>query len=567
MANRQDNRHERMKPLSNRKHRRSGSAETFAASPVNHRRLQKMETRRRSAGRPGGKLQNPRNNTLRRRSDKRKVTLVDFNILTLIGKGGYGEVYLVEHKERPGRKLALKMMHKDLIKQSQKIQHIKNERDVLIKGNNPHLVKLHYSFQDKHSLFLAMEYCPGGDLKALLLALGSLEEEEAQLYFAEMLMAVDSLHKMGYLHRDIKPENFLIDRRGHLKLTDFGLCKSLDSLNENTEFRPERAKLPRNYSRRSLLPNKGPSLRVLTSNNFNKHFRRTTVISRTTERRDKSALQPLNLADNTHIRQARRDKFRAYSIVGSPNYMSPEVVDGSRGYSVEVDWWSLGCCFFETVMGMPPFAGDTPEEVFKNIRQWKSVIPSVLSHYKLYMTPSCYEIISGLLADPDARLGKDVNNLKKHPFFKGLDWNNLFEHTPPFVPNLEGDTDTSYFEDRVERIDTEAAMTSIKNKQAEAAKELEHKKSSPARRIRVTNGETSSPRRGGSARRSPVASSPSSPMTTNKRRARQRNPGIPAPTRVLSPNKLDDKLLDDVNNVIKEIRSNYGRNGSPRSPH
>lgn len=80
------------------------------------------------------------------------------------------------------------------------------------------------SFKDENYLYLVMEYLPGGDFMTLLMKKDILSEKEAKFYMAEMVLAVESVHKMNYIHRDLKPDNILIDQNGHIKLSDFGLC-------------------------------------------------------------------------------------------------------------------------------------------------------------------------------------------------------------------------------------------------------------------------------------------------------------------------------------------------------
>lgn len=88
---------------------------------------------------------------------------------------------------------------------------------------------LKYSFQDDSYLYLVMSYLAGGDLMTLLMKKDILTESESRFYIAEIVLAVDSIHKANYIHRDLKPDNILIDNQGHLKLSDFGLCKHLDN--------------------------------------------------------------------------------------------------------------------------------------------------------------------------------------------------------------------------------------------------------------------------------------------------------------------------------------------------
>ncbi len=103
--------------------------------------------------------------------------------------------------------------------------HINSEKEVLSLSNNPWVVNLHSAFQDDSFLYLVMEYLSGGDLMTLLMAKDILSEEESRFYTAEMVLAIESVHKLNCIHRDLKPDNILIGRDGHIKLSDFGLCK------------------------------------------------------------------------------------------------------------------------------------------------------------------------------------------------------------------------------------------------------------------------------------------------------------------------------------------------------
>jgi len=139
-------------------------------------------------------------------------------------------------------------------------------------------------------------------------------------------------------------------------------------------------------------------------------------------------------------------KIQAFSVVGSPEYMSPGVIkgraagdgieNGSRsGYGQEVDWWSLGCVFFECILGAPPFSGDSVDELFEAITNWEKVLPELLGQYKEDMSEACYSLLSGFLNDNENRLGPDVNKVKSHPFFAAItSWDNLDQLESPFVP-------------------------------------------------------------------------------------------------------------------------------------
>lgn len=147
-----------------------------------------------------------------------------FTKLKTIGVGAFGEVTLVQKIDTPHLLYAMKTLKKaDVLKRNQ-VAHVKAERDILAEADNGWVVKLYYSFQDRDNLYFVMDYIPGGDLMSLLIKMGIFSEELARFYIAELTLAVESVHKMGFIHRDIKPDNILIDKEGHIKLTDFGLC-------------------------------------------------------------------------------------------------------------------------------------------------------------------------------------------------------------------------------------------------------------------------------------------------------------------------------------------------------
>ncbi|MEQ2187092.1 hypothetical protein GOODEAATRI_000999 [Goodea atripinnis] len=146
-----------------------------------------------------------------------------FKRIKTLGIGAFGEVSLAR-KEDTGALYAMKTLRKKDVLLRNQVAHVKAERDILAEADNEWVVRLYYSFQDKDNLYFVMEYIPGGDMMSLLIRLSIFKEELAQFYIAELTCALESVHKMGFIHRDIKPDNILIDRDGHIKLTDFGLC-------------------------------------------------------------------------------------------------------------------------------------------------------------------------------------------------------------------------------------------------------------------------------------------------------------------------------------------------------
>ncbi|KAF2280075.1 uncharacterized protein EI97DRAFT_429841 [Westerdykella ornata] len=167
-------------------------------------------------------------NTLERtESYVRKMSAEDFTPLTCLGKGSYGTVFLVKQRGT-GRLYAQKQLRKASLTVHKKlVEQTKTERAILESVNrHPFVVKLYYAFQDHEKLYLILEYAQGGELFHHLATERMFSEEVAAFYMAEMVLALDHLHRnVGVVYRDLKPENCLLDAEGHLLLTDFGLSK------------------------------------------------------------------------------------------------------------------------------------------------------------------------------------------------------------------------------------------------------------------------------------------------------------------------------------------------------
>ncbi|CDY09005.1 BnaC01g30860D [Brassica napus] len=160
-----------------------------------------------------------------------KMGTDDFEPLTMIGKGAFGE------GEGTGHVYAMKKLKKSEMLRRGQVEHVKAERNLLAEVDSNCIVKLYCSFQDEEYMYLIMEYLPGGDMMTLLMKMRLENPTEAKFYVGETVLAVESIHKHNYIHRDIKPDNLLLDRSGHMKLSDFGLCKPLDcSVLEEKDF-------------------------------------------------------------------------------------------------------------------------------------------------------------------------------------------------------------------------------------------------------------------------------------------------------------------------------------------
>jgi len=238
-----------------------------------------------------------------------------------------------------------------------------------------------------------------------------------------MFECVDALHQLGYIHRDLKPENFLIDSTGHVKLTDFGLAAGI------------------------LAPAKIESMRVRLESmgEMNVPFGRPMEERSAAERRE----------GYRSLRE--RNVNYAKSIVGSPDYMAPEVLTGEE-YDFTVDYWSLGCMLFEALAGYPPFAGATVDETWQNLKRWQRVLKKpVYEDPSYYLSKRTWDLITHLVASRNSRF-RSVRDIKAHSYFSEVDWPHLREQRAPFVPELDSETDAGYFDD----FENEADMAKYK---------------------------------------------------------------------------------------------------------
>ncbi|KAJ8591338.1 kinase-like protein [Rhizopogon salebrosus TDB-379] len=364
------------------------------------------------------------------RKRRAKLRVDQFHIIAQVGQGGYGEVFLAR-KQDTGEICALKKMKKRTLFKMDEVRHVLVERDILTATKTSWLVRLLYAFQDTQHVYLAMEYVPGGDFRTLLNNSGVLKEEHARFYISEMFVAVNELHKLGYIHRDLKPENFLVDGTGHVKLTDFGLATG--ALN------------PKRIESMKMKLDKVKDVQV--------------VYRSTLERR--SMYKSIRAEDPRY----------ADSIVGSPDYMAPEVLRG-KPYTYSVDHWSLGCIFFEFLAGFPPFSGGTPEETWINLKNWTKVLrrPEYDKPEDLIfnLTDVAWDAVTRLISHSSVRYST-LSQVTSHPFFNGVKWEDLRSTRAPFVPALDSEIDTGYYDDFTSAEDM-AKYAEVKDKQRNVEK-------------------------------------------------------------------------------------------------
>ncbi|XP_060203426.1 probable serine/threonine protein kinase IRE isoform X2 [Lycium barbarum] len=328
---------------------------------------------------------------------KDRTSIEDFEILKPISRGAFGRVFLAR-KRATGDLFAIKVLKKaDMIRKNA-VENILAERDILISVRNPFVVRFFYSFTCRDNLYLVMEYLNGGDLFSLLRNLGCLEEDMARIYIAELVLALEYLHSLNIIHRDLKPDNLLIGSSGHLKLTDFGLSK-VGLINSTDDLA-------------------GPS-----------------VPSAAFLGEDRSKM------DEHSFKREQRQKN---SVVGTPDYLAPEILLG-MGHGATADWWSVGVILFELLVGVPPFNAEHPQQIFDNIINRDIPWPKIPEEMSL----EAYDLINKLLHEnPVQRLGATgAGEVKRHPFFRHINWDTLARQKATFVPSADAH-DTSYFMSR-----------------------------------------------------------------------------------------------------------------------
>jgi len=158
------------------------------------------------------------------------VTIDDFDILKVIGRGAFGKVMLVEKKDTQ-KIYALKSLRKKDIVDRGQIEHTKTEKHVLQNVKHPFLVGLEFAFQDPYKLYFVMPFYRGGELFQHLKTKGRLSENLSRIYGCQILLGLGHLHSLNIIYRDLKPENIILDDNGNVALTDFGMAKELGEKN------------------------------------------------------------------------------------------------------------------------------------------------------------------------------------------------------------------------------------------------------------------------------------------------------------------------------------------------
>ena len=248
-------------------------------------------------------------------------------------------------QQSPKEVYAMKVIRKsDMLRNCQE-GHLRAERDFLVASEHSHwVVPLFASFQDHTNLYLIMEYMVGGDFLGLLFRKNILKEKHARWYIAEMILCVEETHRNKWIHRDIKPDNFLISSSGHLKISDFGLAFDGHWAHDQRYFKSHR---------NSLLETLGIQVKGDQEDqeeDTKKKARSNLAHVLTGRKREAPKVEQVDgPSENETILQWRNRNGKrkmAASIVGTSQYMAPEVIRGDA-YDGRCDWWSIGIILYE----------------------------------------------------------------------------------------------------------------------------------------------------------------------------------------------------------------------------
>ena len=300
------------------------------------------------------------------------VSLDDFEFMKKLGQGAYGIVFLVKRKNTSDY-FAMKMIRFPADLDKQFIDNVKNENAIFKVVEDMFVVTALYTFIYKNYICFAMEWMRGGDFSDMLRDNTYFDQDFVRFYAAELVLAIDYLHSKGVIHRDLKPDNILIDKKGHAKLTDFGLSgikqkvkemgKAVSRSDEQTTFeetflpKEKDQKLGLSYDIREFSSPKrgrGPILPSLCFKRERKEF-------------------------ESEIGEQGASEEGVVHIIGTPDYIAPEVLKGQvqENMAFAVDWWALGIIMYEMLCGIPPFNDDTKEKVFAKIQALELEWPEI----------------------------------------------------------------------------------------------------------------------------------------------------------------------------------------------
>ncbi|KAI9745336.1 MAG: hypothetical protein M1818_001616 [Claussenomyces sp. TS43310] len=326
-----------------------------------------------------------------------------------------------------------------------------------------------------------MEYMPGGDFLGLLIRDNILSEAATKWYIAEMILCVEEAHSLRWIHRDIKPDNFLISASGHLKISDFGLAFDGHWSHDQAYFSNHRYSLLKHLG----IDVEGDALDKKEGRSTPANMKAHANVAGL-ERHEKNGRGYLG-EEVLNWRNRNGNRSLARSVVGTSQYMAPEIIRGEQ-YDGRCDWWGVAIILFECLYGHTPFVGEEggrqqtklnilvgypagTTQIKTNFTQQHKT--SFAFPLRPIVSSRCQDLICNMIQEKENRLcsrkyddrdrfvgnrrcrdsagryvyPNDAEEIKKHRWFKEIDWENLHLKTPPFVPSLKGWDDTQYFDE------------------------------------------------------------------------------------------------------------------------
>ena len=335
----------------------------------------------------------------------------DFDVISLSGKGAYGTVLKVKLKEDPTNKLyAIKTMDIKALSSIKKLYQAYLECDILSQIDNPYIVNIFGAFSENGKIYIVMDYLSKGDFSDFIRLNFPLKLDTIQFYAAEIINFLEYIQSKKIVHRDLKPENIMMNDKWHLEVIDFGTARILGKYfdKENMEFKDDDT---------------------------------TYDISETDDLKgNKIAINEEDDDDFFEDSKSRPER-RGMTFVGTAEYVSPEVL-GDKPAEFGADVWALGIMIYQMFFGKTPFKEKNNYLTFRKIEQLKIDFEG---GEKITIPDDAKDLISKILVkEPNKRLGGgepgteyDIAHLKSHPFFKGIDWKNLHNITPPNSENFD----------------------------------------------------------------------------------------------------------------------------------